>query len=946
MQSLFRAVLPGPGHGIYFAVGIKKANGPKKAIVLHRAANNFAELEQGALDFESRGLNTYFALSSFTNGDSRETDNAAYAKAVWFDIDTQETPSHKETAVYKDRTEAAVALRKFVTDTALPDPWIVDSGGGLHVYWPLEAEVTKEEWQPIARGMAALGAQHGLDIDNACTTDASRILRVPGTTHVTSRNIVRIIHQAVRPLNVIEVTTLKEKGLAVSKPDSKLGPRRQLDEATKALLNNKATKFSLIAKRSLQDEGCAHIKHIVSDQASVSEPMWRAGLSIAWYCDDAETSIHKMSKDHPNYDADETRQKAEKTKGPYVCKTFDTLAPGVCQGCPHYEKITSPIQLGVLIEKAAPGTTVAAFNSTGVAVQYQIPPLPWPYFRGKAGGIWKEKDGDSEKETCVYEHDFFVTQRLYEAGVGEMAWLRLYLPRDGLRQFTTPVGDLLSKDKCRDLLASNGVFAYGKQMDNIMTYITRVLKELQVSEKAMKAHAHFGWTENDESFVVGESEITPTAVIYTPPSVQTKNVTPMFEPKGSLTEWQDVFNLYARPGFEPHAFAACTAFGSPLFKFTGHRGSIINLLNNESGTGKSTILGMSNSVFGHPTDLMMLADDTQNARIHRMGVLSNIAGTLDEVTNMKSELISDTAYTVTHGRGKNRMQSQSNSERVNHTRWSMIMLSTSNASLYDKLLQLKAFPDGESMRIIEYQIDRVGNLDKAEADKLFSKLAENYGHAGIPYMQWVVANRDKANALRERIQQNLDKALGYTGRERFWSSTISSNLAGGHIARDLGLIEYDMERVYEWCLHEFSRMQKSMTIRGRDAISTLGEFINDHMANILIINENSTLRTGLPEAAIREPRSDLMIRIEPDTKRMYISARGMRDFCTRQQLTYKDVIKELGDAGIYMQNVKKRLSKGTHITATAVDALEIDMDKAGMDPIALDVPASLGDTEG
>jgi hypothetical protein len=262
------------------------------------------------------------------------------------------------------------------------------------------------------------------------------------------------------------------------------------------------------------------------------------------------------------------------------------------------------------------------------------------------------------------------------------------------------------------------------------------------------------------------------------------------------------------------------------------------------------------------------------------------------------------------------------------------------------LLQLKAFPDGESMRIIEYKIERAGNLDKTEADKLFGKLAENYGHAGIPYMQWVVANKDKANSLRERIQQKLDKALSYTSRERFWSATVASNLAGGHIARDLGLLEYNMERVYEWALHEFSRMQSSMNIRNRDAISTLGEFINDHMANILIINENSSLRSGLPEAAIREPRSDLVVRIEPDTRRMYITARGMRDFCTRQQLTYKDVLKELGDAGIYLKNVKKRLSKGTHITATAVEALEIDMDKAGMDPASLDVPGSLGDTEG
>lgn len=930
MQSLFSAILPGPGHGFYCTVGIKKPN-----IVLHNFADTLAELEVKALDFNSKRLNTYYALASFSTKDTRKAENTAFFKAIWIDIDTRETPSHKD-SIYSDRNEAAVALRKFIMDTGLPDPWVVDSGGGFHVYWPLEAEVERSIWLPVAQGMNALCAANGLQVGTECTADAARILRVPGTNNLNTHNVVQVIAQASRALNVMEVAELRDKGIAANPPtkpkkNTELGPSRVLDEATKALLNNRETKFSRLVKRSFNEDGCAHIKFIVTDQANVPEPLWRAGLSVAWHCDDAETAIHKMSKDHPDYDASETLSKAEKTKGPYTCSTFDTMAPGVCQNCPHKDKITSPIQLGVAIEKSEAGTTVIAFNPMGRQVQYQVPMLPWPYFRGKNGGIYKEKDADSEKEICVYEHDLFINQRLYEAGVGELAWMNIHLPRDGLRQLTTPVADLFSKDKCRDLLASNGVFAGSKQMDNIIAYITRALKDLQLNSKALPAHTRFGWTNNMESFVIGDSEITATGINYSPPSIQTRDLVPLFHPTGTLEAWKEIINTWSAPGLEPHAFAFLASFGSPLYTFTGHNGLLINLHNDKSGTGKTTILRASNSIFGHPKELLTIEKDTINARMHRMGVLNNVCGTLDELTNMKAEHVSDLIYGLEHGRGKNRMQSQVNAERINTTKWSMIALSTSNASLYQKLQQLKDSPDGESLRLIEYQIQSTNNLPKEQADEIFSRLLQNYGHAGPIYMQWVVANKDKAIAELLRWQKKADKDLKYTGRERFWSAGFASMMAGGTIAKELGLINFNLTRIYEWAVEELETIKRSVVKPGSSSASTLGNFVNNFYNNTLVINEVNTFTTGLPEAPIREPRGQLQIRIEPDTKRMYISTKAIREYCTAQQISYKDFVGALTRDRILLQTVKKRLSKGTHIAAPAVDALEIDMAIAGLD---------------
>ena len=108
----------------------------------------------------------------------------------------------------------------------------------------------------------------------------------------------------------------------------------------------------------------------------------------------------------------------------------------------------------------------------------------------------------------------------------------------------------------------------------------------------------FGWADKDTKFIVGDREITADGLFHSPPSSTTQNIAQHLTPKGNRESWSEVFELYGKPGLEPHAFAALTAFGSPLLKFLGQNGAIINVIHPGSGTGKSTILHMCNSVWG------------------------------------------------------------------------------------------------------------------------------------------------------------------------------------------------------------------------------------------------------------------------------------------------------------------------------------------------------------
>jgi len=325
--------------------------------------------------------------------------------------------------------------------------------------------------------------------------------------------------------------------------------------------------------------------------------------------------------------------------------------------------------LGVEIAEAESDEVLIEVEEN-VVETVRIPEYPFPYFRGKKGGIYRKPAPQSEEEPeLVYEHDLYVVKRMRHVSLGEIALMRLHLPQDGIKEFSIPATSIVVKDKLREALAHEGVVPTDKQMGSLMHYVTAFIKNLQFKSKAEIMRTQFGWVDNDSKFILGESEITKDGVFYSPPSSTTKEVAAFVRKQGDFDKWKEVFNMYNTPGLEPNAFAALTAFGSPLLKYTGMSGAIINVIYPESGTGKSTTLYMCNSVIGHPKELASIWKDTQNSKMLRLGVMNNLANTIDEITNTSPAEFSDLSYSISQGRGKDRMKSQSNELRINNTKW-------------------------------------------------------------------------------------------------------------------------------------------------------------------------------------------------------------------------------------------------------------------------------------
>jgi hypothetical protein len=873
-------------------------------------------------------FDAYFGCAKYGDANHRKHSNAEYFRALWMDIDCgpeKAAPdANGKIKGYIDQSTGLQAVAAFCKKNALPRPIIVDSGYGLHFYWVLSETLRRNVWDSLSKSLRDLALKDGLIVDTA-VFEASRVLRVPGTYNYKKDEpaSVQVISDRYEVKGYEEWKAL----LNAPEPEEERDfiPRR-LSPLMESMLENRAKRFSTIMLKSVKGEGCKQLLFCYENQADIEYNLWRSALSIATHCVDRDSAIHKMSQHHPGYTEGETEKKAADIGGPHFCTTFERENPGGCDGCPNKGKFKSPIMLGAEIARAEDFDDGDGDDGHATA-SVTYPALPDPYFRAKSGSIYINI-GSEDPPVLVYEHNLYVVKRMHDPFAGETALLHLHLPRDGLKEFPVALSNLVVKDRLREDLAKQGVAAGDAQVKNLLNYLITSVKNLQVTNKAEIMRTQFGWVDKNAKIIIGDREITKDGSFYSPPSTSTSDVIDMMKPTGSLEKWKEVFNMYSRPGLEPHAFAALTAFGSLLLKFTGISGAIINVIYPKSGSGKSTTLYMCNSVIGHPKTLASMWKDTYNAKMHRLGVLNNLANTIDEITNTGPTEFSDLAYSISQGRGKNRMKAMSNEMRINFTSWQGITLTSANASFYEKLGLAKDSPDGESMRLFEYRIEPTNVIGTAEGKQMFDQqLFENYGHAGDIYAQWLVNNLEEAIATLRQVQAKIDADVQFTARERFWSALAACNITGGLIAKKLGLHDYDMKAIYNWLKMQLGSMREELSPPTTESTNILGDFINSHINNVVVVNGKADARTNLDAAPIMEPKGELHIRYEPDTKRMYITVAAIRKHCAERQIGYKDWLKQMADKNILVGVTNKRMSKGMKVISPAVRVVELDTSK-------------------
>ena len=896
------------------------------------------DMADAARDLDSKGYDAYFALATFEENNSRKVPNVKQLKSFFLDLDCGETKD------YPNQDEALKALQGFCATLSLPKPKLVNSGRGVHAYWFLSEAIGIDDWLPVAERLKKLCAEHKLLADPAVTSDAARVLRVP-TTHnykTTPPSPVEFLADDIpADVDFDKFSALLGGGLIpVPKKMVPLGSSSVMN----ALLGNKQNSFKDIIVKTMGGTGCDQLKTIWKDQENCSEPMWRAGLSIAKFCVDSESAARNISKKHEGYTLEDTQAKMELIKGPYRCVSFDEFNPDVCTSCPNWGKIKSPIVLGSSVVEATKEDNVVEVPVPDLpdapTTTYVIPPYPRPFFRGANGGVYMRTvnaEGDPD-EKVVYHNDIYVVKRISDIEMGEAVVIRLHLPRDGVREFTIPLTAVTSKEELRKQMSMHGVAV--SRMDELMIYMTTWVNELQATSTATEARRQFGWTGDDfKSFVLGDKEIFAGSIGDNPPSTPTAGLFHAFEPKGTLQGWIDMANFYNRDGFELHQYIVGTGFGSPLMALSPVSCAGFHVHSKESGVGKTTAMYVGASIWGNPKALVLGEDDTQNSRMNRSEVYQNLPLYIDELTELKGEELSSLIYQISSGKQKNRMTSSgNNTERARGKPWKLLSVTTGNCSVIEKVSMYKSMPKAEAQRMMETKAVRLFDKSKTKhLTDIHAVNAENiYGHAGSIYIQYVMANLDSVRALLAQVQAKIDEAAQLTAENRFWSCGAAADLTGVLIAKKLGLVDYDTNKLFKYIVKMLRENKVAVSDMNTSAMETLNDYFHENWGNILKIKSTDDLRkghdNGLDSLVIPEldPKIRLVGRYETDTKVAFLSPKPLRAWCGKQQINYSAFKQELEDK-FGAKTVKVRLTKGTNTRLAATWCLSIDCSKADLE---------------
>lgn len=879
--------------------------------------------------FQAVEANVFIAPGSFLNH-SRRAENSAFLRSFFVDLDVGEGKG------YQDQSEALTGLDAFIARTGLPPPVRVNSGSGVHAYWIFDEDVPAAEWKPYAKKFKEFCIDHELCIDPVVSADAARIMRCPNTLNYKTDppKLTSLIDK--EGINLTYSWEIFKEFLGDIEPDALEILRtvhKGLDEETKKFLklDNFETTFESIAERSLTADGCMQIQHILLQARTLPEPLWYAGLSIARHCEDWETAIHLMSEDHPEYNYANTVRKAEQTIGkPQSCGVFDSLNPGICGSCSHRGRITNPLALGRRLKQPAENVVTFTENTKellvdpfkkGINVAARTPnvaALPkalFPYTRGAvSGGIFFTpppvvgKDGKAvhEPDILIIQHDLYPIKRMFSNVDGECLQMRAELPHDPCREFLLPMRDLYLMDRFKEAISKQGVlFNNNPQVVQlIMNYIIKWGQYLINTDSAEQMRMQMGWTESRDAFVIGNTEIRQDGrVVQTAPSPFVKGISKLLRPYGSYAIWQKSANALNEPYFEIFAFGLLIGFGSPLMTFTTTSGANLCFCG-ETGCGKTGALYGALSIWGHPKDLSVF-DATDNAMIGRYLGLKNMPLGCDEVSNQRADRLSNLIHRVSHGKAKLRMQASVNAEREHEMSASLINFLTSNQSLYDKLTDLKARPDGEAARLVEFMVSKPEPMVKNDrlGVEIFNPFNSNYGFAGQEFVKHLFKIGEfRIKELIEQWTYRFIKDFGGDTAYRFYENMVSATFAGGEIANEAGIITYDLDRIYNSVLVQLLAIKnQTMQLNIRDYEGFVSQYIHRNESELLIMNNDKV---------VAEPRNKLMARSEIQTGLLYVPKAEFKKFLSELQISSREFEKALEKNGILVFNSKKRMSAG------------------------------------
>ena len=980
--EFFQHVLPDDGIN-YLVLFTKRLNDRGEPFKIHKAYSDLDSMAFAAIQFDEDPdyIGVYHACGGYlrpyieydeTNewGKAKKRyrveENWHRAKSFWVDIDCGQA-KHDSGEGYLDKTTALKSIFKFSDDIGWPRPTVVDSGNGLHCYWPLTKTVNAGSWRRVATLLKATLAHEGILADPTRTADFASILRTPGTHNRKSdqEKEVKLRRESVasEPRVLADALTsyAKEHGVKPAKESPKRSAPANAD-INSDLTAHLANFPSVDSSGETAASKCQQMRDMRDTQGDVTYEHWRGVIGVLVHCVDGRELAQKWSEEressgHSQLDW-ETRFDTW-SSGPTTCDFFEKCNPSGCEGCEFKGKVKSPILLGRVIPIAVEPKVEVEFDDGNVE-EISAPALPrgYEWSGGLLARLMKDKD-DIVHALPFSSILFYPISRIRAEDGTYRIGIRMHLPNKKVRDFEMSSEAMASQT---DMLRS--LAKYELRQSNhkdsglhMAAYLRDQLDALMRNVEEVNTLTTFGWKDNEDSFLLGDRLIHKDGSVR---RVLVGGGASKFAPafsnvNGSREKYAEALNfLYNREGVEHFQYAICSGWGSVLTPFSGEElfnGLLVALRGGDSGKGKTTACFASMYAFGDAKEMTRHSKDgfTYNALWSFLGTFNNVPVLLDELTNMDPEMFSDLAYGVSNGQGKLRMTSKGGSVQFADTiTWQFSPFITGNKDFHGLLASTQANSQAEAVRLIQINVDSYPRIklhddDGQEAElvrQCVDTMKANRGAAGEALIQHVAQHTRSLMTELRTVGNDLASHLPGP-KYRFYRAHAACTLVIARVARDLGIIDFDLQRLQNFTIALLQQLAEQVTTMNT---VTMEEAFNRMMADLTPrILVTDTYRDKRSKRGPESPRNRVNGAIagryvlgrpdEPEhAGHIMLNQRDVRDWCTKNRVDYEALLNQLSaDGALVNRSEKLTLTRGTDVPSIqarciVVDAYKIDKD--------------------
>jgi len=926
----------------YYCIASPWVTPDGRRVYSHRAFDNIDDAMTFILRFKS-SKDLYFAphtlkvareLNPETGKQQtfRTHENMQEACAFFFDIDA----GKGENKHYATQAEILSALEQFLFETSLPNPFVVSSGYGVHVYWIIDTPMESVAWREPAARLFWLAEQHGLHVDPMRTTDQSSVLRVPGAFNLKNpkrpRRVEILAEGTVGPEFLIRLNALTS-GYAPSAAAS-------LPKGNGAGHGN-GMGVAWDGRHPPADEVagvCEHMRTFRDSQGNVPEPAWHVGIGTIKHCDDGQDKAHEWSSGYPRYTKEETQAKLDAwTTPPPGCEKIDKNSgdPAICARCPLRDLAKNPILIANKVyelrhqRQSAPAPTSA--NPTPLCQP------PAPYILDMDHGVREKKTG------VICELPMFPIHWVTATSNESCLSLWMIKPQRGDWEQIEILNDELELKNLAPALRDKDIYINPKQVKHMHGYMLAYIKELQKYQDSLKQYDYVGWETKpvkltdinmpvelgDPKYFVLYGRRVSVADGSVIPCVMTKNTQlEGMGREGSLAQQIALMEFYNKPGYMAQQFAIAVSLATPFFRFSNQHGMLI-CLTGDTGSSKSTGAFFASSLWGHP-ELFGISgtrsNATDKARQERGAVLRNLPFVVDEITLLEPEVMREIVLSATQAGSRERLKATGEFRKTRGGYKSNLTICTSNSSLVQTVATNSPTGQASIMRVFEIKVEQNDARSKTEADDVIAQLNRNYGWIGEDMLRRCLPSFAMIKAKFLEILRQLEADINATQEERFMTAAAATALLGVKLGNKLGYFRFSYKAIREWLINvQIPAMRAIVSIEREHQApeAILNEYLESINPNICRINKN--LR-GETEVLYSPPHVECKARFEIAKGIMYARSVPFIEYCTEHHYDYSGIINRLATNGpIIHKSIRRRMrnEQGTFSNPVACFAILI-----------------------